>query len=114
MSFKKRAVSMDWEWLEEYDTQDVEFAKEVRQMLSKVLGFEPNLKASYHSEMRLRNALKRNKSGELADHKLQLQLNSACIVVNEAVFRQVPDQAHLVDLKKLDDHFGGRDAWINE
>lgn len=113
MSFDKGLISIPWKNMQKYDTQDIEFAEEARQLLSHALGFEPNIKASYHSEMRLRNSVKRHKSGDLTARQLQSHIDDACIIVHRVVYKEVSHQAHLVDLKKLDDHYGGRDEWVN-
>lgn len=65
------SLSIDPQQFEDYETKDLVYKDQARQLICENLGYEPPLKVSVLSELYLRNALKRHEEGEKSKESLQ-------------------------------------------
>lgn len=97
MAFKSKYPLMEWSAIKEYMNQNRAYKDEARQLITKQLGFAPNLQASRSIELGLRHSLKLLDKGEISRKKLQRELYNATLMVQRNILRYVPEQAHRIN-----------------
>ncbi|MEE9361961.1 MAG: hypothetical protein V3U92_05125 [Cellulophaga sp.] len=98
-------LTMSWQRFEkEYLVENVEFKDEARRILTKELGFEPNLRVSIGVELLLRKTLKWRAEGGLSDEKFNSRIELYANTTRSMIKDFIPEQYHFVK-----DHKDGSD-----
>ncbi|MDH7911344.1 hypothetical protein [Winogradskyella sp. SYSU M77433] len=90
---------MSWSSMDKYLNTKPEYKDEARQLISKELGFKPNLQASMASEIQIRGSIERFHKGELPKEQLEKFVKNMAKYIEDVILEKFPEQAHLVKKK---------------
>lgn len=85
--------------MDKYLNTKPKFKDEARRLISKELGFEPNLQASMVPEIQIRGSIERFHKGELPKEQLDKYIKNMAKYIEGVILEKFPEQAHLVKQK---------------
>ncbi|MDD7887864.1 hypothetical protein [Flavivirga sp. 57AJ16] len=90
-------VYSNWEKLERYSNEDIEYKDEARKLICQSLGFEPPIHISMVAELTFRQNLKKIASGEISkkilDEQIEIQTN---LIINTLIPKYAPELSEFV------------------
>jgi len=97
----KKELASSWWVLEKFYLSDnLEFRTEARRIITKKLGFEPDIRISMNSELVLRKDLRKVAEGEISLEELNICADIYVNSVRELIQEQYPEYLHLLDNRK--------------
>lgn len=94
--------TVNWQNIDAYAIQDSEYSNEARQLLAKEIGFEPDLRASRVTEIKMRHSLKRLDEGKLTQDQVDYHIKAYANVIKRIILKDIPEQAHLIDKDEVE------------
>ncbi len=83
-------IRVDEQQFIDYETKNLDYKVQARELLCKTLGYEPPIRASVLSELILRDSMKRYETGELSQENYEWHIDFTVGIVKGAMIEMMP------------------------